>query len=205
MSNMAATLNIALHNQTASNTVYAFVTGQAIQHNHALFLLQSDGRTLYFPVSPPSTGSPLAQNCAIRLSGPGSTTTVTIPQVEGGRIWFSIGTPLTFHLNPAPGLVEPSVTNPSDANINVRWGFCELTFNSSGLYANISYVDFVGLPISLRLTNSSGATQYVTGLPQNGLNTICSGLISQTASDGHPWSSLIVRDSRGQHLRVLSP
>jgi len=202
---MASTLNIALQNQTTSNTVYAYVTGLALQQNNALFLLQSDGKSYYFPTQPPSIGSPLAQNCAIALGNPGSTRTVTIPQIAGGRIWFSINSPLTFLLNPGPALVEPSVTNPSDANINTSWGFCELTFNSAGLYANISYVDFVGLPISLSLTNSSGATQNVAGLPQSGLNTICSGLISQTASDGQPWSSLIVRNSGGQNLRVLSP
>lgn len=203
--NMASTLNIALQNQTTSNTVFAFVAGQAIQNNNALFLLQSDGRTPYFPTQPASIGSPLAQNCAILLGGPGSTTTVTVPQIVGGRIWFSIGTRLTFLLNPGPALVEPSVTNPSDPNINTSWGFCEFTFNSSQLYANISYVDFVGLPISLALVNTSGATQHVAGLPQNGLATVCSGLIAQTASDAQPWSSLIVKDSSGQNLRVLSP
>lgn len=202
---MAATLNIALQNQTTSNTVYAFVTGQALENNSALFLLQSDGRTPYFPASPPSNGSPLAQNCAIPLRRPGSTTTIIIPQIAASRIWFSIGTPLTFLLNPGPGLVDPSVSNPSDPNINISWGFCELTFNSAQLYANISYVDFVGLPISLNLVNNSGATQHVAGLPQNGLNTICSGLLSQTASDKQPWSSLIVKDASGQNLRVLSP
>jgi hypothetical protein len=202
---MASTLNIALQNQTTSNAVFAFITGLALQNNNALFLLQSDGRTYYFPTQPPSIGSPLAQNCAIPLGGPGSTTTVTIPQIAGGRIWFSIGSPLTFRLNPGPALVEPSVTNPSDPNINTSWGFCELTFNSAQLYANISYVDFVGLPISLNLTNTSGATQQVAGLSQNGLNTICAGLISQTATDNQPWSSLIVKDPSGQNLRVLSP
>lgn len=202
---MASTLNVALQNQTTSNTVYAFITGQAIQNNNALFLLQSDGKTHYFPTQPPSIGSPLAQNCAIRLGSPGSTTAVTIPQIAGGRIWFSIGSPLTFHLNPGPALVEPSVTNPSDPNINISWGFCELTFNSDQLFANISYVDFVGLPISFNLVNNSGATQRVAGLPPSGLDTICSGLISQTASDNQPWSSLIVKDSSRQNLRVLSP
>jgi hypothetical protein len=202
---MASTLNIALQNQTTSNTVYAYVTGLALQQNNALFLLQSDGMSHYFPTQPPSIGSPLTQNCAIALGNPGSTRTVTIPQIAGGRIWFSIGSPLTFLLNPGPALVEPSVTNPSDPNINTSWGFCEFTFSSAELYANISYVDFVGLPISLNLTNSSGATQNVTGLPQSGLDTICSGLISQTASDGQPWSSLIVKNSSGQNLRVLSP
>ena len=202
---MASTLNISLQNQTTSNTVYAYVTGLALQRNNALFLLQSDGTSSYFPTQPPSIGSPLAQNCAIALGNPGSTRTITIPQIAGGRIWFSIGSPLTFLLNPGPALVEPSVTNPSDPNIHTSWGFCEFTFNNAELYANISYVDFVGLPISLSLTNSSGATRNVTGLPQSGLDTICSGLISQTASDGQPWSSLIVRKSNGQNLRVLSP
>src|SRR2546423_27981 len=202
---MASTLSIALQNQTTSSTVYAFITGRAIQNNNALFLLQSDGKTHYYPAEPPSIGSPLTQNCAIPLGRPGSTITVTIPQIAGGRIWFSIGAPLTFRLNPGPALVEPSVTNPSDPNFNISWSFCEFTLNSRELYANISYVDFVGLPISLDLTNSSGATQHVSGLPQNGLDTICSGLVAQTATDKQPWSSLIVKDQSGRNLRVLSP
>ncbi|WP_194915464.1 beta-1,3-glucanase family protein [Catenulispora rubra] len=113
----ASTLSVALKNNTTSNTVYAFVTGLAIGNN-ALVLLESDGRTLYYPTSPSSTGTPLGANCAIPLGGPGSTTTITIPQLAGGRVWFSIGSPLTFLLNPGPALVEPSVSNPSDPNIN---------------------------------------------------------------------------------------
>src|SRR5947209_1408892 len=160
---MASTLNIALQNQTTSNTVYAYITGLALQHNNALFLLQSDGRSYYFPTQPPSIGSPLTQNCAIALGNPGSTRTVTIPQIAGGRIWFSIDSPLTFLLNPGPALVEPSVTNPSDPNINIRWGFCEFTFNAAQLYANISYVDFVGVPVAIALTNEAGNTKKVAG------------------------------------------
>ena len=199
-----STLNIALQNQTSSSTVYAYITGQAINNNYALFLLQSDGKTAYYPSSPSSTGQPLAKNCAIQLGGPGTSVTVTIPQIAGGRIWFSVGKTLTFLLNPGPGLVEPSVTNPSDPNINTSWDFCEFTFNSSQLFANISYVDFVSLPISLTLLNNSGGTQHVSGLPSNGLATICSGLQAQTNADGAGWSSLIVK-SGGQNLRALSP
>ena len=201
---MASTLNIALQNQSTSSTVYAYITGQAINNNNALFLLQSDGKTYYYPTSPSSTGTALAQNCAIPLGAPGSTTTVTIPQIAGGRIWFSIGATLTFLLNPGPGLVEPSVTNPSDPNYALSWDFCEFTFNSSQLFANISYVDFVCLPISLTLTTTSGPTQHVSGMPTTGLATVCSGLIAQTTVDGAGWSSLIVQ-SGGVNLRALSP
>lgn len=199
------TLNFALQNQTNSNTVYAYITGQAIDNNNALFLLRADGKTAYYPTSPSAIGSPLAVNCAIPLGGPGSTTTITIPHLAGARIWFSVNKPLTFLLNPGPALVEPSVTNPSDPNINISWGFAEFTWNSAQIYANISYVDFVGLPISLTLNTSSGSTQHVSGLPSNGLATICSGLLSQHATDGAGWDQLIVKDGSGNYLRALSP
>ena len=201
----ASTLNIALQNTTTSNTVYAYITGQAINNGNALVLIQADGHTPYYPASPSSTGQPLAVNCAIPLGGPGSTTNVTIPQIAGGRVWFSIGSPLTFLLNPGPGLVEPTVANPNDPNINIMWDFCEFTFNSSQLYANITYVDFVSIPISLTLTNTSGATQHISGIPANGLAAICNGLIAQNNVDGAGWNKLITTTSSGQNLRALSP
>ncbi|MCJ1405345.1 hypothetical protein MMC11_008572 [Xylographa trunciseda] len=200
----SSTLNIALQNQTTSSTVYAYITGSAINNNNALFLLQSDGKTYYYPKSPSSNGSPLAQNCAIPLGPPGSTINVTIPQIAGGRVWFSIGSTLTFLVNPGPGLVEPSVTNPSDPNINTSWDFCEFTFNSAQLFANISYVDFVCLPVALTLTNTSGGTQHVSGMSSNGLATVCAGLTAQTTKDGAGWSSLIVNHN-GSAVRALSP
>ena len=201
-----ATLKFALVNNTASSTVYAAVTGQAIDNNNALFLLQADGITPYYPSSPSSTGSPLAEDCAIPLGAPGSTTTVTIPHIAGGRIWFSLGTPLQFMLNPGPGLVEPAVANPADPNAAIQWDFCEFTWNSGQLFANISYVDFISLPVGLALTNASGATQTVTGMSANGLDTVCSGLTAQQAADGAGWDQLIETNPNGSgNLRALSP
>jgi hypothetical protein len=201
---MASTLKIALKNNTSSSVVYAYITGLAINNGNTLFLLQSNGQTPYYPTSPSSTGSPLGVNCAIPLGPPGSTTNVVIPQIAGGRIWFSVDNPLVFLLNPGPALVEPSVTNPSDPNIQTRWDFCEFTFNASQLFANITYVDFACLPISLALTNTSGATHQVSGIPANGLDTICAGLVAQNSRDGAGWNKLIVA-SGGQNLRALSP
>src|SRR5882757_1679861 len=92
----SSTLNIDLVNNTGNNTVYAYVTGLAIDNGNAWFLLQADGHTPYYPSSPSSTGSPLQANCAIRMGASGgSPTRITIPHIAGGRIWFSIGTPLT--------------------------------------------------------------------------------------------------------------
>lgn len=99
--------------------------------------------------------------------------------------------------------MEPSIFDYRWSDLD--WCFCEYTFNSSELFINISSVDFVSLPIGLSLTNSSGTTTTVEGLPANGLDTICSALKSQTASDGSNWSDLIVTSSDGSNLRALSP
>jgi hypothetical protein len=200
----ATTVSFSIQNNTASDTVYAFVTGQAINNGNALMLLEADGQTPYYPASPAAAGSPLAVDCAIPLNPPGSATTITVPQLAGARIWFSIGTPLTFLLNPGPGLVEPSVTNPSDPNIGVQWDFAEFTYNPAQLFANITMVDFACIPIGLTLTDTSGNTQSVAGLPAGGLDTVCAGLTAQQAADGTPWTDLIVTNG-GQNLRALSP
>lgn len=122
---MPTSLTIQLANASNTSNVYAYVTGTALNSNNALFLLQADGKTPYFPTSPTSTGTALAQNVAIPLGAPGSITNITIPQLAGARLWFSMNGKLTFLLNPGPGLVEPSVSNPSDPNINLTWDFCE--------------------------------------------------------------------------------
>lgn len=200
-----STLNFALQNTTNSYNVFAYVTGRALDNGNALFLLRSDGRTPYYPSSPSQTQAPLAVDCAIRLGAPGSTIQITIPRLAGARIWFSVDGQLTFKLNPGPALVEPSVSNPSDPNTNINWAFAEFTYNNVEIYANISYVDFVALPISLTLTTNSNRTLRVAGMPANGLDQVCNKLIAQDNSDGAGWSRLIVRTPNGRNLRALSP
>ena len=201
----ASTLAVGLVNNTGSDTVYAYVNGQAIDNGNALMLLEADGQTPYYPSSPSSTNQPVPVNCAIPLNASGGAAKqITIPHLAGARLWFSIGSPLTFQLNPGPALVEPSVTNPSDPNIGQLWDFAELTYNSSQLFANISMVDFVCIPIGLSLTDSSGGQQSAAGLPNGGLDTVCSGLSAQAGADGQGWDQLIVT-SNGQNLRALSP
>ncbi|KAL8794085.1 MAG: hypothetical protein Q9195_003385 [Heterodermia aff. obscurata] len=208
----ASTLNIALLNQTSSSSVYAYITGQALDNNNNVVLLQSDGRTPYFPTSPSSTGASLAADCAIALGPPGSATAATIPRIAGGRIWFSINAKLTFLLNPGPSgstsaaLVEPSPVNPSDPNIDIEWDFCEFTFNEAQLFANITYVDFIAIPIALTLLNTAGKSQHITGTAADGLDAVCAALKEQASADDNPgWSSLVVSKPGGGNLRALSP
>lgn len=203
----AGTLTVGLVNQSSSSTVFAYITGLAISNNYAVVLLQANGSSLYYPANPSSNGTALAANCAIRLGAPGSTTMVTIPYIAGGRIWFCVGSTLTFLLNKGvtgPGLVEPSVSNTSDPNYPKSWDFCEFTYNSSELFANITYVDFVCLPIALTLNSTSGTVEHVGGLSANGLSAVCSGLVAQNAIDGAGWNQLVITNG-GTNLRALNP
>lgn len=201
---MVASLPFALQNNSSSSEVYAYITGLNIADGRRV-LLQANGKDLYFPENPPAIGSPLTQDCAIPLGAPGNTVTATVPQIAGGRVWFSIGSKLNFLLNPGPALVEPSVLNPSDPNANVNFGFCEFTLNDAQLYANISYVDFVSnVPIAITLQNSAGAIQHVSGMGPDGLNQVCSDLQAQAQKDGKPWDKLVVQRD-GQNFRVMNP
>lgn len=190
---------------TCADANRSSIAGLAIDNNNAVFLLQSDAKTPYYPVSPSSTGAPIGVDAAIHLGAPGNTVNATIPRLAGARIWFSIGKQLTFLLNPGPGLVEPSVFNQADPNYNTNFGFCEFTFNSAQVFVNISYVDFVSnVPIALTLDDTSGTSQHVGGMKPDGLATVAQGLRAQTAKDGRRWSSLIIQ-SDGKALRALSP
>ncbi len=100
--------------------------------------------------------------------------------------------------------VEPSVTNPPDPNLGLQWDFCEFTYNDAELFANITFVDFVCLPVALTLTDTAGNQQTAAGLPRGGLDTVCAGLAGQAAADGNPWTDLVVTGG-GQNLRALSP
>lgn len=89
---------------------------------------------------------------------------------------------------------------------NLYWDFCEFTYNSFQLFINITYVDFVCLPIALQLENTSGVTTTVEGMPSNGLDTVCSALIAQSGTDGAGWKDLIIKEpSTGANLRAVSP
>lgn len=203
---MPDSLDIHLQNQTNSHQVYAYVTGIAIQNNGARVLVKANGKDLYYPENPPAILSPLSEDCAIPLGPPGSSTVVHIPQIAGGRIWFSCDGKLTFLLNPGPALVEPSVLNPSDPNADVNFAFAEFTLNNDQLFANISYVDFVArLPIALTLQDAGGQIQHVSGTGPDGLDKVCESLRAQAGKDGRPWDKLVVQKPGQPPLRALNP
>ncbi|MER8188300.1 beta-1,3-glucanase family protein [Kitasatospora sp. NPDC094015] len=204
LASTAATLPLDLVNTTGNATVYAYVLGRDPAAGGAWAFIQADGSTLHHPPSPANDQTPLGVDCAIALNGPGAgPRRITLPRLDSGRIYFSVGARLTFLMNRGGGLALPSVSNPSDPNAGVRHDFCEFTYNTDQLYANITFVDMVGLPISFRLDTAQG-TQTVRGLPSDGLARVAAALRAQSAADGSDWSRLIVQRD-GADLRILSP
>ncbi|MFC9609147.1 glycoside hydrolase family 64 protein [Streptomyces sp. NPDC056938] len=198
-----ATCELALQNKSLPGTVRAYVTGHE-QGTDRWVLLKPDGG-VYHPDSPAAPQTPLPVDCAIPLGAAGSAPKVlTLPQMYGARVYFVRDNTLDFFLNPGPSLVEPAFATSTDANYGKTWSFCEFTFNSDQLYANISYVDLVtALPIGLTLEGD--ATHTVAPLPDGAVEKIAADLAAQTAKDGQPWDKLVIRGGDGKVLRVISP
>ena len=200
---MAATaLPLTLQNNSGNNAVYAYISGS--DSSGWPVFVTGDGQFHRLP-NPSSTVTPIA-DYSIPLGASGSQVQLTLPDyVIGGRVWFSVGNKIQFFVNPGPppGLVQPGFTS-SDPNWNTNWSFCEFTFNSANLYANISYVDMVAMPVSMASTGASGS-QSVSPLPTGALASIAAGLQAQHNTDGAPWNQLVVTDSSGAAVRVLSP
>ena len=202
------TLQLSLVNNLPSSNVNAYVTGLDV--NGVLVMLSPSGSWYY----PSSTGSQvpveITANVAIRLGAQGSTTNITLPgYISSARVYFANGQLKFYTVQAANGqtaIVQPSAVNPSDPSANIDWGFVELTWTAQGgLYANISYVDFVGLPLGMSLINTAGAVNTAQGVDINSIEDICEALDAQTCVDNQPWNELCVTDSSGYALRVLSP
>ncbi|KAM6478164.1 hypothetical protein HDV62DRAFT_371052 [Trichoderma sp. SZMC 28011] len=105
------------------------------------------------------------------------------------------------------GLVQPSQFNLQDPSSGLLWGFVELTYTTDlAVFANISYVDFVGIILSMSLSTTDGSgTQTTKGLGSSALTQICQGLVQQASVDGFPWSSMCIANSAGTLVRALSP
>lgn len=197
------------NNLNGSGQVNAYITGTDPTSGQAIFI-KADGSV--YQVPNPAQGSPTQQidpaSITIPLGAYGSVTNVTLSQyITSARVWFGVGD-LYFGANygdAGPGIAAPYVADPNDPSAGINWGFAEFNWNSDLFLANISYVDFVGLVVSLFLTEQSGTTQQALGAPANGVSAVCQALQAQRDADGYPWDELCVNDASGNLLRVISP
>lgn len=201
-------LPLAFVNNLASGAINAYITG--LDSNNQVVMVKADGTFYYPPSTSASTPQALPVDNAIPLGAQGSTTPLTIPDwISSARIWFAEGH-LQFYTvkngNGGTSLVEPSAVNPNDPSAAVNWGFVELSnVPNGGLYANISFVDFLGLILGMKLQVGDGSVQEAKGLHTGSVQAICRELSAQTAQDGASWGDLCQADKNGNLLRVLAP
>ncbi|QKX62566.1 uncharacterized protein TRUGW13939_09727 [Talaromyces rugulosus] len=149
-----------VNNASGNDTINAYVTG--LDLNNELVLLKPDGSWYYpDPAVQSSIPKSIAEDFAIRVGGKGTTTAINLTSdLLAGRIWISINSLAFFTVLDVGGvvrLVEPSVTDSSDPNASVKWGFIEFTYSKrDGVFANISYVDFICLSLGISLSSANG-------------------------------------------------
>ncbi|KAI1350401.1 hypothetical protein F5Y01DRAFT_286200 [Xylaria sp. FL0043] len=201
-------LQLEIVNNFSNDQMYLYVTGK--DSNGVACLVASDGTLFYPDAGGSATPVPITGNIATTLGGMGSTTTFTVPDfLISSRIWVSDGELQFFAAVDAStgttAVVEPSVVNPDDPSASIKWGFVEFNWQNGTIYANITYVDWVGIAMGMALTLGTNETQTVKGLQPGAVESICNDLITQNSMDNAGWDKLCVKDSTGTAIRVLSP
>lgn len=199
-------LPINIINRWNSNDIKVYVSG--LDTSGALVMLGQNGQWVY-PTTTASTPQPVDPSVAISLGPPNSTLPLTLPGfLISGRVWIGVGGLQFFVVATpnGPGLVQPSAANPADPSAEVNYAFAELTWNSQlGIYADITAVDFVGLPLGIKLTDGNNTVQSIPGTPANAADILCNRLKAQGKKDGRGWDQLCVYNSAGKLIRVLAP
>lgn len=87
--------------------------------------------------------------------------TLMLPLVASGRIYFSIGKPMQFYIDGNTGTIpDPDGFKTRDVNYYTLYDKIEFSYNPNGLWVNPTAVDFFALPIRLMLELNKGDTQY---------------------------------------------
>ncbi|KAF3356825.1 Glucan endo-1 like protein [Verticillium longisporum] len=200
-------LPLSLVNNFAGGSLNAYISG--LDSNGAVVFLAADGSLVYPTSGGSSVPVPIGADIAIPLPPRGQTLRITLPiALSSGRVYFAAGK-LNFFMvftGSGDGLVQPSINNLQDPSAGLNWGFVELTLTPKGvIWANISFVDFVGLVFGMRLVDRDGRVQEVLGLPAGAVDSICNELRAQGDVDGRPWAAHCIEGPTGRPLRVVSP
>ena len=199
------TLSVSLYNNLANGT-YAYVIGKDVYSR--TIILQPDGIFFYPDANGATAPVKVTQDVKLPLGALGSTFSIDIPAfISSARIYFAVGELQLFivSVNGEISLIEPSAIDPADPYTTIQWGFIEFTYISTGVWANISNVDFVGLPLGISLISTTGSVQSAAGLATNAITSICNDLDAQATKDGQPWNKLCQISSTGTALRILAP
>ncbi|WP_063779664.1 beta-1,3-glucanase family protein [Streptomyces sp. AcH 505] len=155
----AGPLPITIVNSTgsyANSAIWIYVVGTNTSGQQCY--VRADG--VQVPVSPGLNGPDGYADLAIPFSGSGNAL-VNLPYMSG-RIYFSLGAKLKFRVvtdgNGNSALQYPAAWVTTDPSYQVLHDCMEFTYNSTGMYCNITFVDMFSVPMAIHLVGNSDQT-----------------------------------------------
>jgi hypothetical protein len=192
------------NNSGSTDPIYVYLFGttnpDASTHN-TYYLSDLNGDCTLFP---PNTTELLG------LPLDGTKVSACLPQLDGIRVYISIGKQLTIEINDEglPSAVSADV--PGNPNYNTLWDFVEATWHDyvthTILHVNTTQVDAFGIAFKVTHSGYDPADPSAPLTVTNGFdsNTARAEIFKDFASAGAPWSNLVISDAGGP-LRALGP
>ena len=85
---------------------------------------------------------------------------VSLPRIDSGRMFISVGSPMYIKVNRAGdgslGFAGPDLGNPTDPNQDVNFEWVEFTIDKYGYHGNTTRVDQFGVPLRTLLLGRDG-------------------------------------------------
>jgi hypothetical protein len=205
-------LKLTIHNNYPGNSqYYAYVTGKLASTGQYVMLKR--GSSWLHPSANSFPAPPVQitdEAVKFPLNSQGYTDIILPDYVISGRVYIAEGE-LQFSAVMDPqnqlGFAPPDHANSADANHNTNWGFFEFTLGTDGvLWCNPSFVDFVGLPIGVKVNFRNGGSESVPGLQPDAIGKICQEMEDESNRSGvGAWRDMCKKDNNGRALRVLAP
>jgi hypothetical protein len=149
-----------------------------------------DGTFTYVPVEQAGDPKKFAYPLSFfNRSADGKAASLYLPAGDGGRLYTSIGQPLTFGSDGKGGIIHPDPHRIGDFNNAIRWDKTEYTISpvqhNGMIFLNATAVDNVTLPVIVSVTRKDGSV-HQGGLTQSVFDTLQEKLAKYP-----PWSNLI--------------
>jgi hypothetical protein len=214
-------LNIT-NNVTSTPPLFAYIVGQlgapsaTLPAGTAVYVTDMQGDVAITPSIPATAPMSLGLDVGI-----GTSISMMLPQLTGMRIYLSLGNGLLVQNNdmgtqPSAPCgwcgVPPTGNTMNDANFNTIFDWAELTWgpkiagpgHETNLGGGVTQVEMFGLPLYLTLagTNPAGMDSITVNA---GFTQKRPTIMNAYAALGSPWTSLLLTNSSGTRVRVISP
>lgn len=184
---------------TASDTMYAYITGRDPSNGKAVVFQDGTDRG-YYPTQSGVIDS-VSNQLEIQIETHRDKTVTLTHNLSSGRVYIG-AKKMTLMADASGNVLTPSPADPNDPNYGFPWGIAELTWSNDGqLTTDLSFVDSVSLALGLKVTTTDGSELYNPGLPAGSLKRVC----DQLTAVSDDWGDMCVRDESGSLVRAIAP